>query len=207
MRRLPPPAPGRRNVGKPVVQLVGGVRQLDRQNRTPGEALDLHEAEKLLPAAADVGGTLVALMGEDAGGDADRLGLAVYGEEDHVADPLDKTAFPDQPLPMSIGGVLAQEARASKQVGKVGLQNAGMLSLERLAVVAHQEHHAALGKACRQQAQPCPEGKHLVGREQDLIPCAGAHPLYKLTLYRLFDCDSCALFGSGGLVLTKGSEL
>ena len=55
----------------------------------------------------------------------------------------------------------------------VGLQNAGMLSLERLAVVAHQEHHAALGKACRQQAQPCPEGKHLVGRELDLVACAG----------------------------------
>ncbi len=120
MRRLPPPAPGWRNAGKPVVQLVGRVCQLDRQNRTLGEALDLHEAEKLLPAAADVGGTLVALMGEDAGGDADRLGLSVYGEEDHVADPLDKTVFPHEPLPMSIGGVLAQEARASKQVGKVG---------------------------------------------------------------------------------------
>jgi hypothetical protein len=207
MRRLPPPAPGWRNAGKPVVQLVGGVRQLDRQNRTPGEALDLHEAEKLLPSAADVVGTFVLVVSHEAGADAHRLGLAAYREEDHVPDPLDKTAFPDQPLPINIGGVLAQEARACKQVGKVGLQNAGMLSLERLAVVAHPEHHAALGKACRQQAQPCPEGKHLVGREQDLIPCAGAHPLYKLILYRLFDCDSCALFGSGGLVLTKGSEL
>ena len=169
MRRLPPPAPGWRNAGKPVVQLVGGVRQLDRQNRTPGEALDLHEAEKFLPAAADVVGTFALVVSHEAGADAHRLGLAGYGEEDHVPDPLDKTAFPDQPLPLNIGGVLAQEARASKQVGKFGLQNVGMLPLERLAVVAHQEHQAALALFPVSRESRVETGSHLTASTTNII--------------------------------------